>query len=301
MELRNLRHAVTLARKLSYTRAAEDLGLSQSALSRSIQALEQETGVRLFDRDRGKVQLTRHGLAFIERAEALVAEADGLQRAMRRSADAEDGEVCFGIESLPARVLLADVLSESLRQAPNLRTRVQIRSIEALWGRLIAGEIEFFISAEGRVPAGPPARVSRLGVFPLSFLVRPGHPALAGPAPGQGGCGGPFPVLLAGDPGQFDFLPPGLKELTAGPRHIVEDYETLGKLTERSDAILIASRFAVLEEMAAGRIVELPQLREIQPISMRIVMYSLDRRSLSPAALKLKQSFQRHMHLLLQA
>ena len=84
---------------------------------------------------------------------------------MQRPADAEDGEVCFGIESLPARVLLPDVLSESLDQSPNLRSRVQIRSIEALWNRLIAGEIEFFISAEGRLPAAPLARISRLGSF----------------------------------------------------------------------------------------------------------------------------------------
>jgi DNA-binding transcriptional LysR family regulator len=285
-----------LARKLSYTRAAEELGLSQSALSRSIQSLEQETGVRLFDRDRGKVRLTQHGLAFMERAEALVAEADDLQSAMQRTADAEDGEVCFGIESLPARVLLADVLAESLNQAPMLRTRVQIRSIEALWSRLITGEIEFFISAEGRVPATPPARVSRLGVFPVSFLVRPGHPALTGGKPD-----GPIPVLLAGDAGQLEFVPPSLRNLTSGPRHIVEDYETLAKLTERSDAILLASRFAVLDEMAAGRIVELPQPGDYQAMTMRIVMYSLARRSLSPGALKLKQSFQRHMHRLAQS
>ena len=284
-----------LSRKLSYTRAAEELGLSQSALTRSIQALEQEMRGRLFDRDRGRVQLTPLGQSFVDRAEALVAEANDLQGAMQRTADAEQGEVSFGIEPLPARALLVAVLSQSLKRAPNLRSRVQVRSIEALWSRLTAGEIEFFISAEGRVPDAPPVRMTRLGAFPLSFLVRPGHPALA-----QGNRGASFPVLLAGDAGQLDFVPASLKALTSGPQHIVEDYEVLAKLTEMTDAVLVSSSFAVSEEIAAGRIREILPEGDYQPIVIKITMYSLERRSLSPGALKLKKSFQRQMRLLTQ-
>lgn len=59
--LRRLRYLIVLAKRLGYSRAAEDLRLSQSALSRAIQALESELGVRLFDRDRAGVMLTEQG------------------------------------------------------------------------------------------------------------------------------------------------------------------------------------------------------------------------------------------------
>lgn len=295
MELRNLRHVVALARTLNYVRAGEELGLSQSALTRSIQAIERQTGVRLFDRDRGGVHLTRQGRIFVDRATIILADADALHASMQQAANGEEGEVPFGIEPLPARVLLPAILSQSLDQSPGLRNRVLIRSIEALWSLLIAGDIDFFISAEGRVPDHPPTRIASLGSFPLSLLVRAGHPAL-----NRTYAARPYPVLLAGDAGQFEHLPQTLRDLIAGPRHIVEDYDLLAKLTETSDAILIASSFAVQQEIAEGRIHEILPPDDYMPARIRIVMYSLERRSLPPAAQKLKHAFQRQMQLLAQ-
>ena len=49
MDLRRLKHVVVLAKLLSYTKAAEELCITQSALSRSIQALEKQANVKLFD------------------------------------------------------------------------------------------------------------------------------------------------------------------------------------------------------------------------------------------------------------
>ena len=58
VDIRSLRHAVVLAKHLNFTRAAEELGLSQSGLTRSLQTLEQDVNMRLFDRDRGSVALS---------------------------------------------------------------------------------------------------------------------------------------------------------------------------------------------------------------------------------------------------
>lgn len=290
MELRSLRHVVVLARRLSYTRASEELGMSQSALSRSIQVLEDELGIRLFDRDRGKVQLTYHARAFVKHAAALISDADALRDSVRRTAKAEEGEVHFGIESLPARVMLPDVLAESIISSPNLKVRVQVNSIDSLWDELISRKIEFFISAQVEIPEGFPVMGCRFGAFPLSFLVRPGHPALT-----PGSSSGPFPVLLAGDAGQLQFVPPSLKELTRGPQHIIDDYEMLIKITERSDSILISSTLAAIEEIKSGRICDIP-FHDNRSIDISI--YQMRRRYISPGAVKIQNSFKRHMILL---
>jgi len=74
-DLRRLRYLVALARRLSFTQAADDLGITQSTLTRAIQSLEREMGLRLFDRDQSGVALTSDGRRVVEKAESLLAHA----------------------------------------------------------------------------------------------------------------------------------------------------------------------------------------------------------------------------------
>ena len=64
MELRHIRSFLSLAKTLNFSRTAEIVHLSQPALSLQIQALEDEIGVKLFERDRRKTALTAAGGAF---------------------------------------------------------------------------------------------------------------------------------------------------------------------------------------------------------------------------------------------
>src|SRR5262245_22491844 len=66
MELRTLKYFTAVAESLSFSVAASKLGLSQSAMSRQVQLLEQELGVRLFDRVGRKVRLTPAGRELVE-------------------------------------------------------------------------------------------------------------------------------------------------------------------------------------------------------------------------------------------
>src|SRR5690242_5441450 len=68
MEFRTLRYFIKVAESLSFSSAAEKLKLSQSALSRQIQMMEDELGLSLFDRAGRKVFLTAAGVDLLERA-----------------------------------------------------------------------------------------------------------------------------------------------------------------------------------------------------------------------------------------
>ena len=72
MDLRKLRHFVVLAEELNFSRAAEKVHLTQSALSRSIIALEQTLGAHLFDRSNNNVSLTPVGKILLTRAQSLL-------------------------------------------------------------------------------------------------------------------------------------------------------------------------------------------------------------------------------------
>ena len=125
MDLRQLRSFVAVAEELSFRRAAERLHLSQPPLSRQIQALEEELGVRLLDRDRRKqVVLTDAGHTFLADARLTLATADAAAERAQEAARGVRGRLNIAnIASLSAKVL-PRLLSEFRRQSPDVEVSV---------------------------------------------------------------------------------------------------------------------------------------------------------------------------------
>src|ERR1700719_1932481 len=73
MDLRHLRYFIAVSEELSFTRAAERVGIAQPPFSQQIQALEREIGVRLIERTPRRVALTEAGIVFAERARQILA------------------------------------------------------------------------------------------------------------------------------------------------------------------------------------------------------------------------------------
>jgi DNA-binding transcriptional LysR family regulator len=90
MELRQIRSFLSISETLHFGRTAELIHLSQPALSLQIRALEEEVGVRLFERNRRKTTLTAAGLAFRDDAAAAVSQLD---QAIRRARLAGEGKL----------------------------------------------------------------------------------------------------------------------------------------------------------------------------------------------------------------
>jgi DNA-binding transcriptional LysR family regulator len=110
IELRKPKHVSALARTGSYVRAARELHLTRSALTRSIQAIEARFSIRLFDRDRSGVRLTAVSREFLRRAHPLLSEAEDLTRFLQRTGKGEIGHVTFGLSTLPAKLFLTPLI-----------------------------------------------------------------------------------------------------------------------------------------------------------------------------------------------
>jgi DNA-binding transcriptional LysR family regulator len=99
MELRHLRYFVAVAEELNFSRAARRLHVSQPPLSRQIQDLELELGVKLLERDRQGVQLTRVGKTVLAKARRLLENAELLGTDARQVARQSQRELQVGYAS----------------------------------------------------------------------------------------------------------------------------------------------------------------------------------------------------------
>jgi DNA-binding transcriptional LysR family regulator len=93
MELRHLRYFKAVAEQLNFSRAAEQMHVAQPALSRQIQALEEELGTRLLDRNRVRVQLTDAGRSFYAHSCKILAQVDMAVATVREVTAGQGGEL----------------------------------------------------------------------------------------------------------------------------------------------------------------------------------------------------------------
>lgn len=86
MNIYNLRYFVTLARIRQYTKAAEELCITQPSLSHAISQMEKELGVKLFEKNGHKITLTQFGEEFLSYAEKTIDVLDDGIASIKRSA-----------------------------------------------------------------------------------------------------------------------------------------------------------------------------------------------------------------------
>lgn len=120
MELRHLRYFVAVAEELSFTRAAESLRLAQPSLSRQIQNLEDELGVRLLDRDKVRVSLTDEGQSFLIDAKRLLEQSLESIRAVRSFSKGDTDRLNLGYSFKYNYLLLPATLATCYSDSPEI-------------------------------------------------------------------------------------------------------------------------------------------------------------------------------------
>ncbi len=117
MELRHLRYFVAVAEEGSVTRAAQRLNIAQPPLSQQIAALEDELGVKLFDRVARRIQLNAAGRQFLDDARQTLEAARAAVQRVRRFEAGEQGHVTAGFTSSASLHHLAPRIIRAFREA----------------------------------------------------------------------------------------------------------------------------------------------------------------------------------------
>jgi DNA-binding transcriptional LysR family regulator len=144
-ELRHLRSFVVAAEELNFTRAAARLHVAQQSLSSTIRLLEQELGVRLFDRTTRVVKLTAAGNSFLPAARRVIAEADDAFAAVR--ARSEDWpEVAIGFSFTLDDHIRYALLERFMSKHPQTRVRIHAGLSGELIELLLAGDLDCVVA-----------------------------------------------------------------------------------------------------------------------------------------------------------
>ena len=177
MELRHLRYFVAAAEELNFSRAARRVHVSQPPLSRQIALLEQEMGVRLFERGKHGVQLTTAGAAFLDDARGVLAGAGAAVSSAQRAARGEIGRLSIGFVASASYALLPHVLREFRLRHPDVKLVLRTLDITQQIDALHANRIDVGIV---RMPISDSALETELLVRERFVVALPRDHELAG-------------------------------------------------------------------------------------------------------------------------
>lgn len=142
MELRHLRYFVAVAQELHFGRAARRLNISQPPLTQQINNLEQELGVRLFDRSNRKVTLTKEGSLFLNRAESILHQSERAMQEVRKSARGEMDTVVIGYMGSVVLREITGLLQRFHKLYPLINLELIIMRSDEQYEALVDGKID---------------------------------------------------------------------------------------------------------------------------------------------------------------
>jgi DNA-binding transcriptional LysR family regulator len=177
--LKQLRHATAVALHRNFHRAAKAENISQPALSRSIRTLEEQLGVRLFDRQGASVTPTLYGDALLQRARRTLGETEELVREIQLLRGLETGSLKIAMGVYPAEMSAARAVGELVERHPGLNCRLRLTSWKDLAGLVIAGRVDLAIGEISTLDGTPELATEPVGRHRVILFCRRDHP-LAG-------------------------------------------------------------------------------------------------------------------------
>ena len=178
IRLRHLHTFVAVAQQGTLGRAAETLNLSQPALSKTLNELEQLTGTRLFERGRLGAQLTLVGEQFLTHAVKVLDALNTAGQALNRKEGLNNDVVRIGALPTAALGILHTVIGQFHKQQKDITLQVATMNNTMLLAGLKSGEIDIGIGRMSDPELMSGLNYELLFLESLKLVVRPGHPLL---------------------------------------------------------------------------------------------------------------------------
>jgi DNA-binding transcriptional LysR family regulator len=263
---RRLIYVVSTARYGSFTAAADRVGVTQSAITKSVADLERELGYSIFNRTARGVLLTDVGASFVERATRLLEEAQDLMRGAAAGSDPYAGVIRIGVCPASLEWLLVEPLSLLMSRHPSIRLEIIGGTFDRVVQQLRAGAIDVALGYEVAFEDQPDFRRDSLPPMRTTFFARRGHPIFENAE------------ITKADIANYDLISPSSSSPhdhywrhiyedcgvdAKGRIHIIDYFPIVERLVRKSDALSIVSVHFTETSIFRERFARVPYLETL--------------------------------------
>ncbi|TXK73509.1 LysR substrate-binding domain-containing protein [Paenibacillus sp. N3.4] len=142
MDLKKLRYFITVAEELHFNRAAKKLNMTQPPLSQQIQGLEEELGVKLFERTKRQVRLTSAGAIFLEESRNMVSQLERSIKMTQLAYQGKKGQLSIAFVDSAVGGMMVNVLKEYRKRFPDVQLTLSEMTSAQQLKALHAGKID---------------------------------------------------------------------------------------------------------------------------------------------------------------
>jgi DNA-binding transcriptional LysR family regulator len=251
----------SIARSGSFAAAAEELHRVPSAITYTVQKLEQDLDVTLFDRSRHRARLTPAGEELLREGRYLIRAAADLEARVRRVASGWESELCIALDEIVPFARIIPLLQSFYAENSGTRLRLFNEVLGGSWEALTSGRVDLAIGATGDPPPGNEIEVRLLGQVRFEFVVAPRHALAQTEEP-----------LSDDDIARHRMVPLADTSRTLPPRSIIGLIDARDMLTVPTAAMKTAAHIAGL---GVGFIPERVARREVT--AGRLIIKRIDR------------------------
>ncbi len=281
VSLRQLRVFVAVAKHASFARAAEEMHLSQPAISMQVKELESAVELPLFERSGRRVRLTMPGeylLVYARRVLATLKEGGDMMAKLRK---VQGGRITIGMVST-AEYFLPRLLARFRAQHPGVELRLALGNREGLSRLLHDNEVD--LAVMGRPPRELDTRGEPFAAHPLAIVAAPEHPLVRRREIAPKALDGEAFIVREPGSGTRAAMEDFLREhrVSVSPIMEMSSNETIKQAVIAGMGLAFVSLHTVALELAAGQLVVLDVAG--LPLLRRWYIVNLQGRPLSPAA-----------------
>lgn len=254
---RQLKIFETLARNLSFSRAAEELHLTQPAVSMQVKQLEDAAGLPLTEQIGKKVHLTTAGEVLARHAALIARQLEDASDALEAMKGSRGGRLVLGVTST-AKYFAPRLLAAFRPRAPGAELRLEVHNREVIVELL--GENRIDLAIMGRPPQDFPTVAERFAPHPFIFIGAPGHPCLRARRIQPDALQGETFLIREAGSGTRATFERFLAEHRLEPGQILEmgSNETIKQAVMAGMGLAFISAHTVGLELAVKRLVRLP-------------------------------------------
>lgn len=254
MDVRDLQVFLSVARHLNYTRAAEEVNLSQPSVSVRMRQLERDLGAKLFEQLGKKVALTEAGQMLLPHAIRVMAAMDDARHAIDELRGLERGSLRIGASTTPGMYLIPRTIAQFKQQYPSIDVHLAVKDTRQIEEGVIRNEFDFgFV---GGHLAGDEVDVLPWITDELRLIVPKGHRFAKGTVKPQDLLKEQF-ILREQGSATRAVVAAHLRKVNIEPKAVmeIENPESVKKAVQSGLGIAFISAFAVETELKAGTVV----------------------------------------------